>query len=342
MESKSSSVTTTWKTPFEVSVTIKIPELISSTSSTLGTPTISQENLFSRQPQFSLSESTSMFSLSSLAINTFGWQTALSLAVTSKLVYESKSVVERTAQDILGLNNCKFIDVDDTQCFIASFANGVLIAFRGTESLGDWLSNLNILSTTKEYGVVHKGFYNGFVDVKQFLKQELDRFSPNRILLTGHSLGGALATVAAAEWSESYQITGVYTFGQPAVGKGKFSAFFDTHYRDKFFRFVNNDDIVPRVPPSYQHVGKLFHFGAHSELKLRTEAMTDKVNDIGPKMMSEAEFDYLRAQIFTQRTSQNHNFATESLHTTSLEGLFPSVSSHDLNEYIRKIKAKIL
>lgn len=216
-----------------------------------------------------------------------------------------------------------------------------MIVFRGTESLGDWLSNLDVLSTIKKYGVVHKGFYNGFADVKQILKQELDRLSPNRILLTGHSLGGALATVAAAEWSESYQVTGVYTFGQPAVGKGKFSTFFSTHYEDKFFKFVNNDDIVPRVPPSYQHVGKLFRFGAQGELRSQTEAMTSKTDNIEAKMMSEAEFNYFRAQVLVQKSRVDPKFSTESLRIQTTEGLFPSVSDHSLDEYIRKIKTKI-
>ncbi|NJO14529.1 MAG: DUF2974 domain-containing protein [Thioploca sp.] len=286
-----SSGTATWKIPFEVSVTIGTPELISSTSSIpktsavpeegssahqLTSPTssppkaISREGLFGRQPhQFSIAELTKMFSLPSLAIDEFDWHTALSLAITSELAYQSKENVESIAQKSWGFNSCKFIAVEDTQCFIASFTkNSVLVAFRGTDSLGDWLSNLDFLGTTPTYGVVHKGFYNSFNEVKQPLEKELKRLSPSSVLLTGHSLGGALATIAAAEWKNKYPITGIYTFGQPAVGKGEFLTFF-SYYSNKFFRFVNGNDIVTTVPPTYQHIGKLFHLNARNGAKRR-------------------------------------------------------------------------
>lgn len=52
----------------------------------------------------------------------------------------------------------------------------------------------------------------------------------------------------------------VVTFGQPAVGRGAFRMFFVQHYSRKFIRFVNDDDSLSRVPPGYQHVGRLLHF----------------------------------------------------------------------------------
>ena len=340
---ESSGKTATWKIPLEVSVTFGTPELISATPSAPKASVAPEEGLFGRQPKLSLAElaEAEMFSLESLAKETFDWNTSLSLAVASLLVYESQSDVEATAKNSWGLDNCKFIDVDDTQCFIAYSRNNVLISFRGTESLGDWLGNLNVFSTTKDYGVVHKGFYNGFAAVKLLLEEELKRLSPKTILITGHSLGGALATIAAAEWNKFYPITGVYTYGQPAVGKGTFSTFFSTHYSDKFFRFVNDDDIVTRVPPTYQHIGKLFHFDERGELKFRTEAMTAGENGVALEMMSEAEFDYFRAQLLAQRARQNSAPVIESVEGPALEGLLPiSISDHNLSEYIRKIKAK--
>ena len=361
--SQSDSKTATWKIPLEVSVTFDTPELSAATSSsvqasispTVGNAALSsstanaarasiapEEGLFGSQPEFTLSELAKMFSLESLAAKEFGWPTALSLAVASKLVYENQGVVEDTATTDWGLDSCKFVDFRDTQCFIASFSDNVLIAFRGTKELRDWLTNLNIFSDLKDYGSVHRGFYYGFDDVKKLLKKELKHLSPNTVLLTGHSLGGALATIAAAEWNGIYPITGIYTYGQPAVGKRDFSTFFSSYYGNEFFRFVNDDDIVTRVPATYQHVGQLFHFDAQGELKkVRTEAITAGASGIGLEMMSKGDFFDFQAQLLMQKARENSaTFTTESLGGPVPEGLIPSVSDHNLSEYIRKIRAE--
>lgn len=216
-----------------------------------------------------------------------------------------------------------------------------MIVFRGTESVGDWLTDLNIFSVVKAYGIVHKGFYNTFSSVKPLLEQKLKQRAPvGRILLAGHSLGDALATIAAAEWKGAYPIHGIYTFGQPAVGQGDLFLNFFRDYNDKFFRLVNDNDIITRVPPTYQHIGRLFHFDAHGGLESRKEAISDKVHDVGSTMMSKAEFDYFRAQLLAQRARQD-GVITESLAGPVLEGLLPSVNDHRLSEYIKKVKVQV-
>ncbi|CAK8714776.1 hypothetical protein GCAAIG_04140 [Candidatus Electronema halotolerans] len=351
--------TATWKIPLEVSVTVGTPAMVSADAGTSTAPsapktsaaslkasTAIKEGLFGkRSPDFSLDELREMFSLSALTENEFNWNTALSLAVASELAYRSKSVVERTAAE-WGLSACRFIDQEETQCFIASHEGSVLVSFRGSESLGDWLANMNVFTVKREYGDVHEGFYNGFADVREMLEEELERRSPDQVLLTGHSLGGALATIAAAEWNDKYTIGSVYTFGQPAVGKEDFeeffrSKFFRTNYSDKFFRFVNDDDMVTRLPPLYRHLEKLYHFDTGSELTTRTESVSGMAATTGePKMMSEKEFTNL--QLLMRRTGRGDAaIITESVDRPVLEGFFPSVSDHSLNEYIRKIKSRI-
>jgi len=69
------------------------------------------------------------------------------------------------------------------------------------------------------------------------------------VWFTGHSLGAALATLAASR----YQTAGVYTFGSPLVGNQSFAAAFNAVFHDgagsRSFRYVNDHDVVTQVPP---------------------------------------------------------------------------------------------
>jgi alpha/beta superfamily hydrolase len=102
------------------------------------------------------------------------------------------------------------------------------------------------------------------------------RDTSNRtIWFTGHSLGAALATLAANRYGKTQ---GLYTFGSPRVG--------DVDFADDFhisaYRFVNNNDIVAKVPPPirYKHVGDLKYIdssGLVHEDASRRERITDSI-----------------------------------------------------------------
>jgi V8-like Glu-specific endopeptidase len=337
---------TTVTIPLEVKVTVGEPH-VARTPAAAVVPKPAEGVLRRRRP-VPAAEALAKFRASSLAATSFDWQTALSLALASQLSYESPSVVMATARDSWGLTSCEFVEADDTQCFVAASMSAVLVAFRGTESLGDWLGNLNLVRTTRNYGVVHRGFLGAFQVADARLRAILSEFSGHPVLLTGHSLGGALATLAAAEWQGQLRISGIYTYGQPAVGKGSFPAFITQHYAGTFYRFVNDDDIVARVPPTYRHVGRLFHFDADGELRHQTESVAREMagavlplvapSPEEPRMMTEAEFDAMRAQLLAQR-AQARVSGMESLEGPMVEGIVPSVRDHSLELYIAKIAA---
>ncbi len=193
-----------------------------------------------------------MFSLDTLKTNEFSWQAAQSLAFASKISYEEQSIVENVVTHGWGFSSVKFLDVGETQGFVAQTEETILIAFRGTESLGDWLANLRIIRTARSYGKVHSGFLTGYLVVHSAIVNAIEGATNKRVWITGHSLGGALATIAAAELKELADIGGVYTYGQPRVGDSALEQFFVVNYSNRLFRFVNDDDLVTRSSAALQ------------------------------------------------------------------------------------------
>ena len=276
---------------------------------------------------------SSQFHLSSLSSTDFDWHQALSLASASELVYGNEAEVKSTANQ-WGLESVVFIDRDDTQCFLAKHENIVLIAFRGTTEIGDWITNLTLRSTRRPYGKVHSGFVIGFEDVESEIEAQLRSITSQigrkpTVLLTGHSLGGALAIIAAAELQGEYIVSGVYTCGQPAVGRHSFHEFIREQYADKYHRFVNDNDIVTRLPPTYSHVGDLYHFDENGDLKHDAEALRIAVEDEceGPETLSTSEFRDLRKRM--SKSSDLQDGATR--------GDLPLFRKHAISRYIELI-----
>lgn len=152
-----------------------------------------------------------------------------------------------------------------------------IIAFRGTEpiNLASWLTDADVITTKLKdtQGHVHNGFLANLEAVWDGIASELKRVRKDgnpveAIYITGHSLGGAMAVLAAAklmttEWAS--KLLGVYTFGQPAVGDEAFAAWASGQFGDLLFRHIYNRDIIPRLPPF--STGKFSHFGAEYHSK---------------------------------------------------------------------------
>lgn len=286
-------------------------------------------------PDYSLQDLQTLFKPSALQSEQFAWETVLAAAVASKVVYFQPATIKSLAQH-WGLSSCRFIEGHHTQCFIAATSRNILVCFRGTEPiLADWLGNLSVIPVKRDYGKVHSGFLNGFLAVKRQLDRQLEQMPNLPVLVTGHSLGGALSVIAAAEWHGVWPVEAVYTFGQPAVGKAGFAAFIEKSY-ENYFRIVNDDDVVPRVPPTYRHCGELFHFDAAGQL----ESFSADSGDQETPMLSASEFERLQACCHFQLQDENEIVA-ESAIQPELEGLLPSVSDHSMDRYIDKIAARV-
>lgn len=162
----------------------------------------------------------------------------------------------------------------------------VIIGFRGTEiyEAADIVADLKIIrNDIPGYGAAHRGILNAYKGVEKQLKAKLEAESGRglQIWVTGHSLGGALASIASTTILEhlkedkSYSFKGVYTFGQPRVGNVDFVAALENGYDSHDFyamRFRHGDDIVTQLPwqwLGYHQVGKLMHLRGEGDLDFK-------------------------------------------------------------------------
>jgi endonuclease G, mitochondrial len=281
---------------------------------------------------------TGSFDLSALSSTERSWKSSYSAALTSQLAYEPADVVLRICRQRWSFDRCEFVESGSTQSFFASTEAFHLIAFRGTEELADWLTDLRILGTQRPYGTIHRGFLHGFRQIESQLLDLVGSGPVRPLILTGHSLGGALAVIAAAEWHGLLPIESIFTFGQPAVGKNRFVGFMTEAYGNRHIRVVNDDDIVPKVPPTYVHTGKLIHLGRGRftesiALGNRVESSREAIDE--PQTMSEDDFAMLQEQLQAMRTTQITSNESPQMHA---EGFFPSFRDHRLSGYIKQLQ----
>jgi hypothetical protein len=158
-----------------------------------------------------------------------------------------------------GLVLVRMFDAAGTQGLVADRSGLRVIAFRGTEGAepSDLFADARFAKTAWSVegtprGAVHAGFA-GALDPIWTAVAGATGSGPARLLLTGHSLGGALATLAASRLPHAR----LYTFGSPRVGDPAFAQSVGPERHD---RYVNCCDVVARVPPTfagYEHTGTL-------------------------------------------------------------------------------------
>lgn len=145
----------------------------------------------------------------------------------------------------------------DTQVLVQESADYIVVAFRGTSNLRDWITDAQFtqrLLVEEADGAeckVHHGFLDAYESVISDLGHYLSSIHRHRpVFVTGHSLGGALAILAALELKrQGFDVRQVYTFGQPRVGNKNFANLYNWSLKENTFAVVNEGDPVPLLPP---------------------------------------------------------------------------------------------
>jgi hypothetical protein len=141
----------------------------------------------------------------------------------------------------------------------------IIVSIRGTLIPEEWLRNFTAIPTDysflPHFGTVHLGFRLVYASVRASLEQGLAAVPGNtRVTVLGHSLGGAMATLAGPDIKRNLnqENVDVCTFGGPRVGKADFRGKFDAEIA-RCYRVTNQFDIVPQVPTivtGWMHVGE--------------------------------------------------------------------------------------
>ncbi|KAI3891520.1 hypothetical protein MKX03_029043 [Papaver bracteatum] len=230
-------------------------------------------------------------------------------AMAAKLSYENEALIKATVTDKWKMkflyfydfwNDYQHEDEAPMQAFMFQDKTDdpelIVVAFRGTEPFGleAWSSDIDISwYDFLGIGKVHGGFMKSlglqkglgwphdlsqpendkrmfaYYTLREKLTDILRKNEKAKVIVTGHSLGGALAVVfptVLAFHKEDWmleRIEGIYTFGQPRIGDDKTGEFVKEQFRIngiKYFRYVYCNDIVPRVP--FDNKSLLYkHFG---------------------------------------------------------------------------------
>jgi predicted lipase len=239
----------------------------------------------------------------------------LALAQLAKLAYTK---VPGTLSDKLKSTFPKVTHLynNPAQGFVCANDTDIVVVFRGTDQPTDWISNVRYKQIAGYGGYVHEGFAEQLRGLESRMLSAVKKYHDNKqtIWVSGHSLGGALATLAAKKLgtinNKPYMLN---TFGGPRVlNPAAAKAFKQTMYR-----FVNDQDLVPHIPSRglinrYEHVGRRVHFTKAGKIS------TDK---------------------------QSWLKAAEALSRVSTRGVGRvaknAISDHAMSQYLRKIKLNV-
>lgn len=215
-----------------------------------------------------------------------------------------------------------------TQVFIAktkpNLDNPVLvITFRGTEGddPSDLLADANLLKSPwvgasgNPLGKVHTGFADALLkdpgdgNILSLIYAQLNDLNSQftNILLTGHSLGAALATLTASYLDQTPLAAKIhlYTFGSPLVGDRDFS---EQMASVKHERYVNCCDLVTRIPPEslgYLHVGTLHYIDRHGGINKSISENAITEDRLKAAATYVADYSYLQGTVWVRELADH-------------------------------------
>ena len=287
----------------------------------------------------------------------------------------------------------EFLESDTTQAFVytdrAKDAGIVVVAFRGTEpfNMQDWSTDVNLSWLGMgAMGHVHIGFLKAlglqeedgknvnrafpkdapagagplgkafaYYKLREVIREQLKEHPEARLVVTGHSLGGALAAIFPAllalhgETDILARIGTVQTYGQPRVGDDTFVRFFraEVEKAAPFLRIVYRYDIVPRVPfdipvlAEFAHGGTCVYYdGWYDGKVLPGDAPNPNYFDPRylPSMYGNALGDLVKGAFLWVRAGRDYREGPVSLLYRAFGLVIPGLASHSPRDYVNAVR----
>lgn len=279
---------------------------------------------------------------------TFNMYNAYWLAEAALMTYSKRVNIDKLNKKLSGSwkSTVVYISSDDPHSTLEPDVQAVwvendfsaVLAFRGTvnRTLNNLITDFDVprvpfLKGTPEFGSVHHGFQTALDSIWPQIAPRLAALQATKkpFFLSGHSLGGALATLTVArivllktyESLAQNNLMGLYTYGSPPIGNGTFVKEFELSrisLKIPFIRFRNHDDFISQAHTQnfflfdpYVHAGTLFYF-----------------DELGKLYTDEPSFGLVRYKMpadISQGLAKPHKFHVDQY------------SDHSLLEYIRKL-----
>ncbi|MCL7038790.1 hypothetical protein MKW94_020946 [Papaver nudicaule] len=312
--------------------------------------------------------------------------------MAAKLAYENAAFVEATVKDhwkmeFLGFYNYwnEYQEMATTQAFMLRDKRSddedlTVVSFRGTEMFDSdaWSTDVDISwYELSNVGKVHGGFMKAlglqkkqgwpkeivqttsrpqvaYYHIREKLRKIIQENEKAKFIVTGHSLGGALAAIFPVilayhgETELLQRLEGVYTFGQPRVGDQKLAEFMEEQmnlHNVRFLRYVYGNDMVPRLPYDdktfmFKHFGTCIYYDRFYEGKIVKEEPNKNYFSLKwfvPKIMNSA-MEMVRSFTIRQRYGPEYDEGWFLLMFRTIGLALPGVSAHMPQDYVNSTR----
>jgi triacylglycerol lipase len=180
----------------------------------------------------------------------------LSIVCCQACINAYKGTYGKVVPDLL--TNVKDFSKDEIAWQTGNYGKLTLLIFCGTEGWQDILDNIKYWKTEMlanwfgEKVNAYTGITEQYTKVRNIILELIQK--PEEIIVTGHSLGGALATICSGDFKNNFPGKNIscVTFGSPRIGGNAFAKRFNELMPDSL-RYVYGSDTVTKFPPIYIH-----------------------------------------------------------------------------------------
>ena len=186
-------------------------------------------------------------------------------ACCAQLAYKKPNLTEKYFRQA-GFTSINLLDYEGAQCYLLGNKDIAVIVFRGTEPKQKsdiWADLKTWKKKSQTKGSIHSGFMGETDKVWESVQKFVSDNKDKDLYIAGHSLGGAMASVASSRLQNHGPLKTTYTYGSPRVGNSSWRDYQTWSHQ----RIQNNNDVVTQTPPMLlgfrHHVPSVYinHYG---------------------------------------------------------------------------------